>query len=96
MLADIRDLALVILALESIIIGITLILTLLQLRSLVRLLRDEIAPMLDTANETVTIVKGTTDFVGESVVRPMIKVASLGSAAKRAAQVVFSTRRSSL
>lgn len=92
MLADIRDVALVILAVESIVIGLALVLTLLELRSLTRLLKDEIAPMLDTANETANIVKGTTDFVGESVVRPMIKVASMGSAAKKAVQTVFGSK----
>lgn len=92
MLADIRDVALVVLAVESIVIGLALVLTLLELRSLTRLLRDEIAPMLDTAKETVTIVRGTTDFVGESVVRPMIKVASMGSAAKRVAQIVLGNK----
>jgi len=91
-LADIRDVALVVLAVESIVIGLALVLTLLELRSLTRLLRDEIAPMLDTAKETVTIVRGTTDFVGESVVRPMIKVASMGSAAKRVAQIVLGNK----
>ena len=92
MLADIRDVALVVLAVESIVIGLALVLTLLELRSLTRLLRDEIAPMLDTAKETVTIVRGTTDFVGESVVRPMSKVASMGSAAKRVAQIVLGNK----
>jgi len=92
LLADIRDVALVVLAVESIVIGLALVLTLLELRSLTRLLRDEIAPMLDTAKETVTIVRGTTDFVGESVVRPMIKVASMGSAAKRVAQIVLGNK----
>jgi len=92
LLADIRDVALVVLAVESIVIGLALVLTLLELRSLTRLLKDEIAPMLDTAKETVTIVKGTTDFVGEGVVRPMIKVASMGSAVRRAAQIVFGNR----
>ncbi len=91
-MADIRDVALVVLAVESIVIGLALVLTLLELRSLTRLLRDEIAPMLDTAKETVTIVRGTTDFVGESVVRPMIKVASMGSAAKRVAQIVLGNK----
>lgn len=93
-MADLRDVAIVILAIESIIIGLTLVLTLLQLRSLAQLLREEVAPMLDTANETATIVKGTTDFVSESVVQPVIRVASFGAAARRAAQVVFGGKRS--
>lgn len=88
MVATIRDVAIVILAIESIVIGVVLIITLLQLRSLTTLLRDEIAPMLTSVNDTVNIVRGTTDFVGDSVVNPVIKVASYGAKARRAIELV--------
>ena len=93
LLESLRDIAIIILALESIIIGLVLVLVLLQLRSLARLLRDEIAPMLDSAEQTVTIVRGTADFVGDSVVRPVIRLASWGSAARRAVQLVLGNGR---
>lgn len=89
MLESIRDVAIIIVAIETIVIGIVLTLTLLQLRSLTKLLQEEIAPMLDSAEQTVNVVKGTADFVGDSVVRPVIKVTSWGSAAKRAVQLIF-------
>ena len=91
----IRDIAIIVLAIESIIIGVVLVLTLLQLRSLTSLLQNEIAPMLESAGQTVNIVKGTADFVGDSVVRPVITMASFGAKAKRAIELVFHNGRSS-
>jgi hypothetical protein len=78
-LAGIRDAAIVLLAVESVIIGILLALTLVQIRKLVRLLREEIAPMLDTANETLNTVQGTTKFVSKNVVNPLIQVSSVSA-----------------
>jgi hypothetical protein len=93
LVGTIRDVAIVILALESILIGLALIVTILQLRSLIRLLRDEITPMIRSVNDTVNIVRGTTDFVGDSVVDPVIRVASYGAKARRAIEVVFGRKR---
>ncbi len=85
----VRDVAIIILAVESIVIGLVLIITLLQLRSLTKLLQHEIAPMLNTANETVTIVRGTADFVGDSVVTPVMRLASFWAALRRALELLF-------
>ena len=45
----------------------------LQVQSLVVLLRDEIKPMLEAANETLATVRGTTQFVSHNVVSPVMK-----------------------
>jgi hypothetical protein len=37
------------------------------------LLRDEIKPMLEAANETLATVRGTTQFVSHNVVEPVVK-----------------------
>lgn len=78
-LASVRDVAIVLLALETLVIGALLAITLLQIRSLVRVLRDEVLPMLQSANDTVTTVKGTTRFVSDTVVSPIIKVTSVST-----------------
>ena len=78
-LTAIRDVAIVLLALESLVIGILLALMLLQLRKLVRLLRQEIAPLLHTANDTAGTVSSTVSFVSQSVVDPLIRVKSYGA-----------------
>lgn len=75
-LAGIRDGAIVLLALESVVIGVLILLTLVQIRKLVRVLRDEIKPLLEDAKETVHTVQGTTHFVSENLVNPLIKAQS--------------------
>ncbi len=83
-LAGIRDVAIVLLALESIIIGVLLALTLTQIRSLVRILREEIQPMLESAQDTVSTVRGTTKFVSKTVVDPIITATSYSAGTWRA------------
>jgi hypothetical protein len=68
-----RDAAIVFVAFESLIIGLLLIVLTLQLQSLTVLLRDEIRPMLEAANETMRTVRGTTKFVSHNVVSPVMK-----------------------
>ena len=89
----IRDVAIIVLAVESIVIGAVLIIVLFQLRSLTVLLRDEIKPMLASANETAGIVRGTTDFVGDSVVKPVITVAGYGAKARRVFELIVGRKR---
>jgi hypothetical protein len=57
-LAAVRDLAIVLLAVESLVIGVLLLVLLVQLRKLVQMLREEIKPMLNSANDTVNTVNG--------------------------------------
>lgn len=93
-LTAVRDIAIVLLALESVVIGVLLALTLVQIRKLVRLLRDEIAPMLDSANETINTVHGTASFVSDTVVNPLIKATSYSVGTLRALQsLLFIGRR---
>jgi hypothetical protein len=71
-----RDISIIALALVTVIIGLFLIVLIFQLQSLIVLLRDEVKPILDSANETANTVRGTTTFVSDAVVTPMIQVAS--------------------
>ena len=75
----VRDIAIIALALVTLIIGLFLIILIFQLQSLIVLLRDEIKPILDSANQTANTVRGTTTFVSDAVVTPMIQVASIVS-----------------
>ena len=74
-----RDISIIVLALVTLVIGLFLIILIFQLQSLIVLLRDEIKPILDSANETANTVRGTTTFVSDAVVTPFIQVASLAS-----------------
>jgi hypothetical protein len=70
----IRDIFIIIVALESLLIGVALIVMIVQLASLINLLQNEVKPILHATNETVNTLRGTAEFLGESVVEPVIKL----------------------
>lgn len=92
-LTVVRDLAIVMLALESIVIGILLALMLLQLRKLVSLLRDEVKPMLKEANQTMNTVHGTASFLSKTLVEPVIKLSSFSTGTLQALRSLLFIRR---
>ena len=70
----IRDIFIIIVALESLVIGVAVIVLIVQLASLINLLQNEVRPILTATNETVNILRGTAEFLGENVVEPVIKL----------------------
>ena len=68
-----RDTAIIFVAFETLLIGVLMIILMIQVQSLIVLLRDEIKPMLETANDTLATVRGTTQFVSHNVVSPVMK-----------------------
>lgn len=89
-LGVVRDIAIVVLALESIVIGVVLVLMLWQVRSLTKLVQEQIKPVLDSMRETVGTVKGTTSLVSETIVTPAVKIGGFFAGARRALQVMLS------
>ena len=51
-------------------------------------LRDELNPLLHSARQTVRTVQGTTTFVGETTVKPIIRVYGAIAGARRMAGVL--------
>jgi hypothetical protein len=92
-LAVVRDIAIVVLALESIVIGVVLVVLLWQVRSLTRLLQDELKPMLDSVRETVGTIKGTTALVSETIVTPAVKIGGFAAGVRRTLEVMLSGKR---
>lgn len=70
----IRDIFLIFMALESLLIGVALIVLIVQVASLINLLQNEIRPILQATTETVNNLRGTAEFLGENVVQPVIKL----------------------
>jgi hypothetical protein len=91
-LTFIRDLAIVLLAVESLVIGIVLIILILEVRNLARLLRDEIKPILDSADETVRTVRGTTTFVSDNLITPVVRVSSFATGVTQALRILVRRR----
>src|SRR5262245_30459208 len=70
----IRDVFIIVVALESLMIGVAMIVLITQLASLINLLQNEIRPILNATNETVNTLRGTAEFLGDNVVEPVIKL----------------------
>jgi hypothetical protein len=70
----IRDVFIIVVALESLVIGVALIVLVVQLASLINLLQNEVRPILKATNETVNNLRGTAEFLGENMVEPVIKL----------------------
>ncbi len=88
-MAFVRDLAIILLAVESLVIGVVLIILVLEIRNLAKMLRDEIKPILESADETARTVRGTTVFVSENLVNPMVRASSFASGVMQAVRILF-------
>jgi hypothetical protein len=74
LVSRIRDIFLIFMALESLLIGVAMIVLIVQVASLINLLQNEVRPILQATNETVSTLRGTAEFLGENVVQPVIKL----------------------
>lgn len=71
-----RDMFIIVMALESLLIGAALIVLIVQVASLVNLLQNEVRPILAATTETVNNLRGTAEFLGENVIEPVVKLNS--------------------
>jgi len=71
---QLRDVFIIFMALESLIIGIALVVLIVQLSTLINLLQNEIRPIINSTNETVNTIKGTARFVSDNLTEPVIKI----------------------
>ena len=71
---QIRDVFIIVVALESLVIGVALIVLIVQMASLINLLQNEVRPILIATTETVNTLRGTVEFLGEEVVEPVMKL----------------------
>lgn len=72
--AKIRDVFIIFMALQSMLTGLTLVVLMIQLARLINLLQNEIKPILDSTNETVSHLRGTTTFLSENLTEPVIRL----------------------
>ncbi len=91
--AKIRDIFIIFLALESLLIGAALVILVLQLASLINLVQNEIKPIIDATNETVNTLRGTTFFLSENLVEPVIKLNAYLAGLQRMVDMVSFVKR---
>jgi hypothetical protein len=72
--ARVRDVFIILMALESMLAGLALTILIVQVARLTNLLENEVKPILDSTNETVSNLRGTTKFLSDNLVEPVIKL----------------------
>lgn len=72
--AKIRDIFIIFMALESLLLMLVLVILIIQMARLINLLQNEIKPILDSTNETVSTLRGTSVFLGDNLVQPVIRL----------------------
>lgn len=70
----VRDVFIIFMALESLVIGVALIVLIVQLATLINLLQNEIKPIIRSTNDTVNTLKGTVAFISQNVTQPVIQL----------------------
>lgn len=80
---QIRDVFIIFMALESLIIGVALVILIVQLSTLINLLQNEVRPIINATNETVNTLKGTARFMSDNLTEPVIKINQFAAMIKR-------------
>ena len=92
----VRDIFIIFLALSTCLFGVVILLLLLMVVRLVNMLEFEIKPILEKTNETVGMVRGTTVFVSENVVKPVTTASMYMAGIRRGFKTLFGDPRRNL
>lgn len=70
----IKNVFIIFLAVEMLIVGIAVVVLTVQVATLINLLQNEVRPMLQSTNETINTLRGTSEFLGENLIEPVIQL----------------------
>lgn len=70
----IRDIFIIFMALEFLVLGLALIILITQLATLINLIQNEVKPILESTNETANTLRGTAIFLSDNMIDPVIKL----------------------
>jgi len=91
--ARVRDIFIIFMALESLLLGFVLIILIIQIARLTNLLQNEVKPILESTNETVNTLRGTTTFLSDNLAQPVIKLNEYLAAMTKMMSLVGLTRK---
>ena len=86
---EVRDILIILLATESLVIGGVTLFLLYQMIMLVTLLHEELIPVIQSAQETVNSARGTTVYVSRKIVVPSAKAATTVARLQAMTRVLF-------
>ena len=72
--ARVRDIFIIFMALESLVLGAGLVILIVQVATLINMLQHEIKPIIESTNDTVNNLRGTTQFLSNNLVEPVMKM----------------------
>jgi len=84
----VRDISIIVLAVTTIVMQVILVLLLLEIISLSKMLKENIHPILQSADETLRTVRGTSTFVSDNVVSPVVRVSGFAAGVTEALRVL--------
>lgn len=91
--SEIRDIFIIFMALESLVLGVALVILIVQLATLINLLQNDIKPILKSTNETVNTLRGTATFLSNNVSEPVIKLNEYLAGIKKLLDILRPGRR---
>jgi hypothetical protein len=91
--AKVRDVFIIFMALESLVIGAALVILIIQISILTNLLQNEIKPILTSTNETISTLRGTVIFLSDNLVEPVMKLNEYLAGIKRLGDFIFPRRK---
>lgn len=86
---EVRDIVIILLAVESLIIGGVTLFLLYQVIMLLTLVREELIPLIQSAQDTVNSARGTTVYVSRKIVVPSAKAATTVARLQAMTRVLF-------
>jgi hypothetical protein len=89
----IRDIFIIFMALEFLLVGLALVILIVQLATLINLLQNEIKPILESTNETANTLRGTAAFLSENLTEPVIKLNEYVVAMRRFMELIGIARK---
>jgi hypothetical protein len=91
--ARVRDVFIILMALESMVVMLVLVILIFQIARLTNLLENEVKPILESTNETVSNLRGTTKFLSDNLVEPVIKLNETAAVFKRITDIFRLTKK---
>jgi hypothetical protein len=88
-IAEVRDIVIILLAVEALIIGGVTLFLLYQIIMLLTLIREELIPLIQSAQDTVNSARGTTVYVSRKIVVPSVRAATTVARLQTMARVLF-------
>ena len=91
--ANLRDVFIIVLAIEALLIGLAMFVLIIQTGMMLNILQNQVRPILENTQATIQKVKGTTAFLARYAVKPLISVNSYSAGFKKLFSLIGSIKK---